>query len=120
MGDSLFSSAREFRLWLYTVGHKTLLLRSVKNASASTRIDLVFKPVERLSLPTTLDGIDLRIIPMSALPPSTHESTNRTAFSLSGGTLDSWIVSETWAWHEDDGEYGDPSYFSVPRTVWDP
>jgi len=90
MSESLFSSPREFRLWLYTIGHKTSLLRSVKSAS------------------------------MSALPPSTHESANRTAFSLSGGSLDSWVVSETWAWHEDDREYGDPSYFGVPQAAWDP
>jgi hypothetical protein len=120
MSDSLFVSTRVFQLWLYTVSHSTLLLRSVKSGAEATRIDLLFKSVRRISMSSTLNGVDLRIIPVSLLSRQADETADRCAMSLSGGTLDNWILCGSWASHEDDGEYGDPSHFSVPKLAWDP
>jgi hypothetical protein len=48
---------RTFQLWAYTVGMKRLLLRSTKNETFRTRIDILFQNVKALHLPTSLDGL---------------------------------------------------------------
>jgi hypothetical protein len=52
-----FSSDRRFQLWSYRVSHSQLLLRSVKDAEHTSRIDVLFKGVDALDLPTRLDGL---------------------------------------------------------------
>ncbi|MGC4119346.1 MAG: hypothetical protein QM765_33230 [Myxococcales bacterium] len=123
MTDFLFSSQRCFRLWLYTVSHRTLLLRSVKGKGATTRVDIIFKPVSQLRLPTELDGIRVRaVLPSGATPEVTALlekcGPDEKLYSLSGDNLDGWVMAGMVAWHEDEGDYGDPSHFSVPRMVW--
>lgn len=62
MGESIFRSPRQFRIWQYGIGHSTLLLRSVKGPEAATRIDVLFKPVHFLSLPVKVDGVDIQAL----------------------------------------------------------
>jgi hypothetical protein len=52
---------RVFTVWKYTISHRQLVLRSVKDPmqGISTRIDLLFKPVVWMSLPTSFS--DLRV-----------------------------------------------------------
>lgn len=59
MTERLFSSPREFRIWSFTVGHKELLLRSTKENSLTTRVDVLFVNVAAINLPTTLPEIDV-------------------------------------------------------------
>jgi len=116
----MFQFEREFQVWLYTVSHSILLLRSVKSETLSTRVDVIFKPVRALSVPTTLVGIDVRSMPVPAtlagVVPDLHDSDQ--FFSLTGAEPTWWIVAGTVDWHGDEGEYSDPSSFSVPRMVW--
>ena len=45
---STFSSDRRFQLWSYRVSHSQLLLRSVRDAEHTSRIDVLFKGVDAL------------------------------------------------------------------------
>jgi hypothetical protein len=113
-GHSLFVSPRTFKVWLYVASHRTLLLRSVRDNQIATRIDLLFKPCDRLHLPTTIIGVDVR-----SIEPSRVSFAAQNVFTLTGDDIEAWVAADVFAWHEDDREYGDPSYFSVPRVVWD-
>ncbi|MFC0112295.1 hypothetical protein [Kibdelosporangium aridum] len=48
---------REFRVWTYAPGHSTLLLRSGKESSGTTRIDVVFMNVGWLNIPIYMNGL---------------------------------------------------------------
>ncbi len=56
----LLQSTRRFELWSARVGHRQLLLRSIKNGDDGTRIDVLFKPVSALKLRTSLNGLTVR------------------------------------------------------------
>jgi hypothetical protein len=57
-----------FRVWAYTVGHGRLLLRSTKSAARDSQIDILFKGVSALRLPTSMR--DFRV---SSKEPSPDE-----------------------------------------------
>lgn len=88
-----------FQMWRYTVSHGQLLLRSTKeDGEQTTRIDILFKGVRRIDMPTLTNG--LRIKP-----------ARKRAFSVSG---DGWkgSVSALGGWvREDEGDYAEPSPF---------
>ncbi len=122
MGDPIFESARPFRVWLYTVGHRTLLLRSPATAEQPTRIDVLFKPTGFMALRTTLDGLciieapaDDPGVPAEVVGAATEETR---IFALRSGDAVGWVVAGICAVHEDEGTDSDPSAFSVPRMVW--
>ncbi|MEV4800215.1 hypothetical protein AB0K18_09365 [Nonomuraea sp. NPDC049421] len=48
---------REFRLWSYVPSHSRLLLRSGRETSGTTRIDIAFGDVSAVSLPVLMDGL---------------------------------------------------------------
>jgi hypothetical protein len=124
MSESIFASQRTFQVWLYTVSHSILLLRSVKDERLSTRIDLLFKPVRFMSVPATLTGIDVRLVERADLTGPEHAAVvgasgpEDKVFALSGERGGAWVVSGVMAFHEDHGAYSDPSHFDVPRMVW--
>jgi hypothetical protein len=93
-----FESDRHFQMWKYGVGHAQLLLRSVKDETHSTRIDVLFVAVERLDLPTTLNGLRIQRV-------DDH-------FRLSGADWQGSVAAGNVAHAEDDGEYNDPSPFA--------
>ena len=55
--ERLFESRRQFQLWRYVVSHGQLLLRSNPSSRHKSRIEVLFKGVEWLNLPTTLNGL---------------------------------------------------------------
>jgi hypothetical protein len=57
----LFSSDRQFRLWDYNISHRQLLLRSTKSESHVDNIDIVFWSVAWISLPTSVEGIEIHV-----------------------------------------------------------
>ena len=48
---------RMFQLWAYTVGHGQVLMRSTKIDPASSRVDIAFKNVIALKLPSVFDRL---------------------------------------------------------------
>jgi hypothetical protein len=93
-----YDSTRRFQMWLYEVSHSQLLLRSVKNNAHSTRVDILFKSVDSLHLPTTMDGITI--------------SRRDQGFAMSGSDWDGHVVAGACFVDEDKGEYFDPSPFA--------
>jgi hypothetical protein len=123
MSQPLLSSTRTFRIWLYSVTHSTLLLRSVRTDDHATRVDIIFKRVRRIDIPTRIVGIDLRVVDAAKSAAPSHFTAHladkdQILYSLAGEVGDSFVVASTVAWNEDGGEDDDPSQFSVPRMVW--
>ena len=114
----VFSSPRTFQLWLFTTGHRTLLLRSVKGPDAPTRIDLLFKPVRYVQVPTELRGVEIHLSERGEAPSNVQASSDDDdlVYRVDTGNVNGWIVAGSFQSHEDAGEYGDDSYFDVPNV----
>lgn len=109
-------------MWTYTVGHGQLLLRSPKGLGVSTRIDVLFKNVAAIHLPTILDGLavseatedeksELRTqVDLSRL-------TGRKVFVVKGSGFTGYVIAGVVAWYEDEREYHEPSHFSLPHST---
>jgi hypothetical protein len=104
----LFKSDREFRIWSYEIGHRTLTLRSVKTPALPTRIDIRFVSVDSIALPTTMSGVML----LDAGPD--HDGRR---FIVRGAGYDGSVVAGAAAVHEDTGEFSDPAYWDDPRHI---
>jgi hypothetical protein len=111
-----FSSAREFQVWLFTVSHGQLLLRSVKTDQDPMRIDVLFKDVAYLALPAVLDRIQIDVVELRSLPEfATRGAHAQTAYRITNGQGHcGYVVAGGLFSHFDDKEYYDPSHFSVP------
>jgi hypothetical protein len=94
-----YNSARRFQMWLYEVGHSQLLLRSVKNEDQTTRVDVLFKNVHSIQLPTAMAGMSI--------------SRSGQGFALEGKDWDGRVDAGACFVAEDDGEYFDPSAFAA-------
>lgn len=53
------ASQRGFQVWRYLVSHRQLLLRSNKGEDNDTRVEVLFKNVTAINLPTHLDGLTI-------------------------------------------------------------
>lgn len=106
-----------FQVWKYTVGHAQLLLRSTKSPDFPTRIDVFFKGVRELHLPTVCVGLliaeaseaDVRTLCSLWQSPSFKDIK---VFRVKGKDFLGYVAALTVACHEDDGEYNTPSFFS--------
>jgi hypothetical protein len=110
--------SRRFQVWAYTVGHRQLLLRSTKAGKHGTRIDVLFKNVTRIDLPTQLEslrvneaGAQVRAAVLQALradgTPTKVE--DQQVFEVSGSGVTGIVVAGYVGFVEDEGEYDDPS-----------
>ena len=117
MSDRLVDrSERVFQIWGYTVGMRRLLLRSTKNETFSTRIDVLFQNVKALLLPTSLEGLVVgpasdslseRIIADTGLLPDEGTRFYRVETHSGCGYVVAGVVVED----EDSGEYFEPSRY---------
>jgi len=118
MPNELLNSSRHFQIWEYTVGHAQLLLRSPKTADLPTRIDVLFKNVGAIQLPTNLDslriseGIEGEGTGL-ALGTNAKITKDRKIFVVRGSDFVGYVIAGAMASHEDDGEYHDPSFFRM-------
>ena len=124
-GAVLFAWQREFTLWGYTGSHSVMLFRSAKGEpdqdGPATRIDLVFKPVEAVSIRTHYETLTVRV--------ASAERTDQVLGRLGGvwpeqrvlelvgadGTSDH-VVCAAVGCHEDEGENWEPSPFAADLT----
>ena len=103
---------RKFLMWRYTVGHQQLLLRSVKAEESGTRIDILFKAVKHVCIPTTIEDIvieEIRSAPGSH--PTWASTPDAQMFKVSGKHGEGYVVAGALAHSEDEGEYDSPSKF---------
>jgi hypothetical protein len=113
----IFGSDRQFQIWKYIVGHRQLLVRSVKSADNPTRIDVLFKGVSQFHLPTILrglfiaEGTETEIRESFLLQQSAAEKKGLKVFTVRGVDFVGYVTALIVATHEDEGEYYDPSFF---------
>jgi hypothetical protein len=48
---------RRFQIWIYSVSHGQMLLRSTRSDGLDTSVDVLFKDIAALQLPTAFDGL---------------------------------------------------------------
>src|SRR6266850_5675976 len=114
MTKPIVSFAREFQIWSYNVGHGELLLRSPKIPSLPTRIDILFKDVRAMELRTRITGLSIE----EAQPGDIMDRGTKLVDTMEKGHKVYLIKTQDWIgcliagavfWHEDQGEYGQPS-----------
>jgi hypothetical protein len=116
MAVAIISSTRFFQLWSYSVSHGELLFRSTKSTEFSTRIDVFFKGVKEVHLPTTSDGLsvtegsDTDIRKLSPLRQSPFGEDVKL-FTVEGADFVGYVAALVALSHEDNGEYNEPSFF---------
>lgn len=115
-GRARFRSDRYFQLWSYHVSTRSLLLRSTQTSGFSSRISVHFGGVTAMALRSDYHSLEIR----EARPDEAVAVTDRYGRSLPAGTLyifgptpTSFVVSEVTQWHEDDGEWPEPSIFGA-------
>ena len=117
MSTNVLNSDRNFQIWKYTVGHRQLLLRSTKTPDLSTRIDVFFKGVRELHLPVSLDGLSItesseEELRSQCLLKSPTYGNDTKVFRLQGSNYLGYVAALVVVYHEDYGEYDDPSFFA--------
>lgn len=97
---------RTFQLWEYAVGHSQLLLRSPKGDGCPTRIDVSFKVVEAVHLPTLLHGVTVEPAgPATAERLGVLAAPGRPVFAVTGTGYTGYVAANVMFTVEDDGEY---------------
>ena len=116
MSEAIIGFHRKFQVWLYSVSHGQLLLRSNRSEEFSTRIDILFKDVAAMALPTLFDGVSVA----ETAKDAAHELNiqlgawsiqNRKVFAIWGANFSGYVVAGAVFWHEDEGYHFDESYF---------
>jgi len=109
---------RRFQLWEYTVSHRQLLVRRTKSEKHSTRVDVLFKNVIRINLPTIIDGLRVReadeqttaaILESLWTEEGAYTTEDKHVFRVDGRNVSGFVVAGFVGAAEDEGEYHDPS-----------
>jgi len=105
---------RRFQVWYYTVGHSRLLLRSPKTETQQTRVDVLFKDVAALNLPTLMDGITVELADEATTQDlagrlGASSLRDRRVFSVRGNDYEGYVVAGIMVQAEDTLEYDAPS-----------
>ena len=117
MSKEIVNYKRFFQMWQYTVGHSQLLLRSVKRDDFVTRVDVLFKNVSVIQLPTTFDALSISELSegeeISHILPDFRHEKGKKNFVVRGSQSQvvGYVIAGALAFHEDDLEYHDPSHF---------
>ena len=117
MSTEIIKSDRRFQLWNYTVSHCSLLLRSTKSDGFRTRIDVLFKGVCEFHLPTSFTGLSIAEASeadaqkLCSLRQSLSLGKDRKVFKVQGVDFVGYVAALIAVYHEDAGEYNDPSFF---------
>lgn len=111
---------RKFQIWKYSASHSQLLLRSGKDDTHKTLIDILFKGVDLIHIPTIFDRFRITEITKAefqALHISLGNSDDleNRYFRVEGDGWQGIIVALAFFWVEEDAEYHDQSrLFEVP------
>jgi len=109
-----FVSKREFQVWLYATGHSQLLIRSNKDSSNTTRINLLFKDVSHISIPILLNGISVEISSHNGEILTVDKNfTQKTTYDIRYSEGFGRICAGSFFVNEDDGEFFDRIPFDI-------
>jgi hypothetical protein len=123
MPKEIINAERRFQIWKYTVGHSQLLLRSTKSAEFPTRIDVFFKGVKELHLPTIFTGLSITeaseadVRQLCSLRKSPSFDKDVKVFKVQGTDFVGYVAALIVFCHEDEGEYHDPSFFDKENII---
>jgi hypothetical protein len=110
MATILVSFRRTFQVWLYTVSHGQLLLRSTKTSAQDTQVDVLFKNVAAISVPSLFEGLSISEVQnsewrASGLPLGLFSIEDRTYFRLEGDKWVGHILAGQCIWCEGEADY---------------
>lgn len=110
MNQPIISFSRKFQVWSYSVSHAQLLIRSTKDEQHPTQVDVLFKNVSGVLLPTLFDGLTVT----EATCPEfegLRETLSKSAkvFRLEGDNWHGALAAGVVVWIENQGEYYDDS-----------
>lgn len=93
------------------MSHDQLLIRSVKGDGCETRIDVLFKNVDFIYLPTLFSGLQIQKTGIDELRKvaGLHVTASQNVFRLTTKGEVGYVVAGAVFVHEDQGEYSDPS-----------
>lgn len=127
MSKQIVNFARFFQIWSYTTSHRDLLFRSTKSPEHPTRIDILFKNVAHINLPTSFDGLLVSVLSEEEISNvgqglGIQGMKERYVFSIVSANTSGFVVAGLVAWHEDQGEYSHASIVASghfeEKTVW--
>jgi hypothetical protein len=124
MPKALIDYPRSFQLWAYTVGHRQLLLRSTKARGFRTRVDVLFKNVAAIHLPTKLQSLTVweatqEEVSKMHINTEALEHVEEKVFVVRGAESAGYVIAGFAGAHEDELEYDEPSHFSSFPAVTD-
>lgn len=110
---------RRFQMSSYIVGHSQLLLRSVKTKMFPTRIDVLFKPVDWICLPTHFNGLIVEAAnPEQACIISTLSGISldrsKSFWVLRGEKCEGYVVASVYSIDESTREDNEPDIWNEP------
>lgn len=114
MPELIWETGREFSLVGYYASHSQLLFRSNKGDGGETRIDLIFGPVEFMSVSCLvyrefnlyrITASEARILCGDILP----DPGQRKIFGIGGVRISGVVQATSYGTHEDDGEFWEES-----------
>jgi len=105
----LFKYDGRFQLWLYTVSHGQLLLRSTASSTRDTQVDVLFKDVGLVYLATSLSDIEVLAGDESHLPKGMHLLGGRNIFVVRAREFSGVVTAGVVLHFEGRGSHNDPS-----------
>jgi len=87
--------AGRFQMWCYDISHSCLLLRRPKSARHATQVDVLFKGVRWIDLPSVLDNLEVR--------------GDGDRFHVRGDGVEGHVVAAAFFFDENELDYHDPS-----------
>ena len=102
------------------MGHGQLLLRSTKSPARATQVDVLFKDVVAIQLPSSL--MDLEVLERDELEPyqqKTVDRKGRRVFDVRGRGIEGYVVAGAVFHDEGDHSHNSPSPLvpPVPSTA---
>lgn len=113
---------RRFQLWYYSVGHSQLLLRANPVAELDERIEVLFKSVDWISMPTVFDGLGIAQVgdEHGAAALEKHGaaglalSPRARVFRVHAGAVQGLVVAGAVFSRSDRLDYAAPSPWGLP------
>jgi hypothetical protein len=100
---------RQFQIWAYSVSHQSLLLRSPKAADKGSRIDVLFKGVARLHIPTTIVGMQIEAATIAPVAGTESFAQDLVRWNIVCAHETGFVDAVAVFAHEDELEFFDPS-----------
>lgn len=105
---------RQFQLWAFSVSMKRLLLRSTKTPTWQTRVDVLFRNVEGIELPTELAGLVVDVAPQQDWVPTAARlgvflEEHLRVYAVSTSRQTGYVIAGLIWISEDQGEHYEPS-----------